>query len=128
MENKHILLVDDDADLVQALTPVLESAGYQVTTAGNRNEAWQKAQEIQPDLAIVDVMMETQSDGFHLTYDFRRHEKLKDVPIIMLTAINQKLPFHFSSETDEDYIPVNKFIEKPVDPKTLLREIAGLLQ
>lgn len=129
MAQKTILVVDDDADLVDALSIVLESAGYNVLRAGSREQGREMASKQRPDLAIIDVMMETETDGFHLTYDFRHDEKLKDMPIIMLTSINQKLAprFNFSPETDGDYIPVNKFIEKPADPKQLLREIAKLL-
>ena len=128
MAQKSVLLVDDDADLVQALELVFKSAGYTVHTAGNRTEGWEKAREVHPDLVVVDVMMETEMDGFQLTYDLRRDKDLKAMPIIMLTAINQKMPFHFSPDTDEDYIPVDKFIEKPVDPATLLKEAAALIK
>lgn len=127
MAKKNILLVDDDEDLVLALKLVLDSAGYNVITAGSRKEAWQKAQASKPDLAILDVMMEKQSDGFDLARDLRADPKLKDVPIVIATAINQKLPFEFSPDEDSDYVPVNKFMEKPIDPRMLLREVAGLI-
>jgi len=127
MAQKTILVVDDDAALVDTLTTILESAGYRVVGASGRADAWKKLQGETPDLAIVDVMMESETEGFHLTYDVRADERLKKMPVIMLTAINQKLPFHFSPVEDEEFIPVQKFIEKPVDPATLLKEVGSLL-
>lgn len=127
MANKTILIVDDDQDLVDVLTTVLESAGYRVESAADRSEGWSKAQQSPPDLAVIDVMMGSDVAGFQLTGDFRRDEKLKKVPIIMLTAINQKLPYGFSPDKDEEFIPVDRFLEKPVDPETLLKEVAALL-
>jgi len=128
MADEEILVVDDDEDLAEALSAVLKSAGYSVTWAANGTEAWRKAQDSPPDLALVDVIMDSVSEGVQLTHRFRRDEKLKDVPIIMLTAVNQKLPLHLGQETGEGYLPVDKFLEKPVDPAVLLAEIAALLQ
>ena len=127
MAKGNILIVDDDRDLVDTLRTVLESAGYQVSSAGSRAEGWQKAQQSPPDLAIIDVMMGTEVEGFQLTYDFRRDEKLKAVPIVMLTAINQRLPYGFSLDKDREFLPVDRFLEKPVEPQVLLKEVEKLL-
>lgn len=127
MASQNILIVDDDKDLVSALSTVLESAGYRVESAADRSEGWNKAQQSPPDLAIIDVMMGSDVAGFQLTYDFRRDDKLKNVPIIILTAINQKLPYGFSPDTDKEFTPVDRFMEKPVDPEALLKEVADLL-
>ena len=62
MAGEHILIADDDADLVGAMAATLESAGYRVSVASNGQEAWDKASEDKPDLAIVDVMMDTLSE------------------------------------------------------------------
>ncbi len=128
MADKHILIVDDDRDLVSVLRMTLASAGYRVSWAANGKEALEKAHESLPDLAIIDVIMDTVGEGVQLTHRFRADEKLKDVPIIMLTAVNQRLRLNIGQETDEGYLPVDKFIEKPVDPHVLLREVADLLQ
>ena len=128
MANQDILIVDDDRDLVSVLAEVLNQAGYRVTTSLDGDEAWQKVQKFRPDLAIIDCMMSRLTEGIDLTFRFRQDKRLQDVPIIMLTAINEKLPFKIDRETDEVYLPVDKFIEKPVDPDVLLREIRSLLQ
>ena len=129
MANEHILIVDDDKDLVAALTAVLQSAGYRITWAANGAEAWEKAQQSPPDLAIVDVIMDTVAEGVRVTQRFKTDEKLKKVPILMLTAIRQKLGLDIQPQTEEGYLylPVDKFMEKPVDPKVLLKAVAELL-
>jgi len=129
MANEHVLIVDDDKDLVETLSTVLESAGYRVRWAANGTEAWARAQESRPDLAIIDVIMDTIGEGVRLTYRFRTDEKLKDVPIIMLTGVKKKLRMDLRPLDEEGYLylPVDRYIDKPVDPKVLLKEVADLL-
>jgi CheY-like chemotaxis protein len=129
MANEHVLIVDDDKDLVRTLATVLESAGYRISSATDGSEAWEKAQGSPPDLAIIDVIMDTVGEGVRLTHRFRADEKLKDVPIIMLTGIKRKMRMDLRPLDEEGYryLPVDKFIEKPVDPKVLLSEVADML-
>ena len=88
---KHILVVDDDADIRQAAELVLTSAGYKVSFAASAEEAMQKLQAAGADLVLLDVMMETDTAGFHLSYDIRKDAKLKGTPIVMLTSIEDRL-------------------------------------
>lgn len=129
MANEHILIVDDDRDLVNTLTTVLESAGYRTSSAADGTEAREKVQQSRPDLAIVDVIMDTVGEGVRLTQWFREDERLKDMPIIMLTGIKQQLHIDIQPYDEEGYqhLPVDKFLEKPVDPNVLLREVGDLL-
>jgi len=129
MAGKQVLIVDDDKDIVSTLKLILESAGYRTTSAANGTEAWDKAQKAPPDLAIVDVVMDSVGEGVQLTHRFRADQKLKDMPIIMLTGIRQKVGLDLRPGPQEsyDYLPVDKFLEKPVDPKLLLRTVADLL-
>ena len=128
MAGKRILIIEDDADLVAALQTALESAGYAVDSAANAKEAWERVRKARPDLAIVDIMLDTVDEGIQIVYQFRRDRKLRDMPIITLTAINQKLPLNIGPETEEGYLPVDRFIEKPVDPVQLLKEISDILK
>jgi len=128
MANERVLIVDDDEDLVVALTAALSSAGYQVDSAANGKEGWQKAQAARPELVIVDVIMDTVGEGVELVQRFRGDRQLKAVPIIMLTAVNQELPLHIGAETDESYLPVDVFLEKPIDPNALLKAVAEVLR
>lgn len=122
-----ILCIDDDNDILEGLKAILENNGFETETASNAKEGLDKAKKINPDLLIVDVMMDTDTDGFHLTYNIRKDDTLKYKPILMLTSINQKTNFNFNPETDGEYLPVDKFIEKPVKPDKLIETIKNLL-
>lgn len=124
---KTILVVDDDPDIVETTKTVLEAAGYKVETASNGTEGLAKARSIIPDLMILDVMMDKETEGFHVAYDLRGDKKTKSIKILVLTNVAKKSGFKFAVETDEDYLPVDAFIEKPIEPKALLDKIAGLL-
>lgn len=96
----------------------LESAGYNVATAHNGEDGKKQALDSEPDLIILDVMMETDSAGFEVARWLRSEENTERIPIIMLTAINQKFPMQF--DKDEIWLPVDEFLEKPVNPDDLL--------
>jgi CheY-like chemotaxis protein len=116
-----ILLVDDEEEFVEITAALLESNGYEVVPAYSGQECREKALEVKPDLIILDVMMETDMAGFEAARWLREHDDLNEIPIIMLTAVNQKLPFKFGP--DEVWLPVDAFLEKPVSPDRLLGEV-----
>ena len=121
MSDNTILLVDDEEEFVEITAALLESNGYEVVPAYSGKECREKAVEIKPDLIILDVMMETDMAGFEAARWLREHEEVNQIPIIMLTAVNQKLPFKFGP--DEVWLPVDAFLEKPVSPDRLLGEV-----
>jgi two-component system, OmpR family, alkaline phosphatase synthesis response regulator PhoP len=123
MAVKKILIVDDDIDLVEAMRLVLENAGFEVIDAQNGKKGIEKTIQEKPDLIILDVMMGTQDEGFHVAYEIRSNPEIRDIPIIILTAVGQETGFKFDKEKDEDFLPVNEFIEKPVDPDTLIEKV-----
>ncbi|HPD14725.1 MAG TPA: response regulator transcription factor [Planctomycetota bacterium] len=124
---KRILLTDDDPDIVEALKTVLEASGFEVDTAPNGQECLRKLRASKPDLLILDVMMTTETEGFHVAYEIRHDPKLRDLPVLMLTAIEQKTGFKFSPTSDEDYLPVEQFVTKPIEPDELLKRVNELL-
>lgn len=124
----NILCIDDDQDILDSLKITLESNNHKVTTAINGEIGYQKAQEINPDLIILDVMMNSDTEGFHTSYNIRRNEKLKFTPILMLTSVNQESEFTFSPDTDGEFLPVDAFIEKPFTPKSLKELVDKLLK
>lgn len=131
MNPKRILLVDDDPDIRLATRLPLESAGYQVFEAVNFSDGQAAVKKIKPDLIILDVMMDTTTAGFQFALDLHstspdsEFKEYKDIPIIMLTAIHSTTPMRFSP--DADYLPVQVFLEKPVDPDVLLKTARKLL-
>ncbi len=126
-ESKRILVVDDDVDIVEALKTVLEAYGYEVDTARSGTECLTRVSEQRPDLIILDVMMERDTEGFHVSYKLKGDPATKSIPILVLTAIGKKFGFKFSREADEDYLPVEDFLEKPVEPRELVSHVEALL-
>ena len=122
MKNK-IIIIDDDIDLVEAMRLSLESAGFEVIDAQDGEHGLEKVRSENPDLVILDVMMGTQDEGFHVAYQIRANKNTQDLPIIMLTAVGQETGFDFDRERDEDFLPVNEFLEKPVNPESLIEMI-----
>ena len=125
--SKKILIIDDDIDLVEALRLTLESEGFEVIDAQDGKKGLQKIKDEKPDLVLLDVMMGTQDEGFHVAYQIRNQEESADLPIIMLTAVGQETGFSFDKEKDEDYLPVDEFIEKPINPDTLIELVKNNL-
>lgn len=128
MDNAKILIIDDDPDLTQALKTTLESKQYIVVTAADRSEGMQKIKDDKPDLIILDVMMATWQDGFEMARELRADAQFKDMPILMLSAIKDRTGVSFkSSAGDPNWLPVDRFLDKPVEPDVLLAEVDKLL-
>lgn len=123
-----ILIIDDDADMVEAIKIVLESNGYKVISANEGDAGYKKAETEKPNLIILDVVMKTKDQGFQVSYKLKNNPELSKIPIIMLTSVGRETGFKFSKETDEDYLPVDELIEKPIKPKDLLVKVEKLLK
>ena len=120
-----ILVVDDDPDFVEYTRIVLESKGYDVRSAATTELALRLMREDKPDLALLDVMMSYVLDGLNLTRQIRDDPQLRDIPLIMISAIVSREEAGVFP-TDE-YLAVDAFLTKPVDPDDLLEQVARLL-
>jgi CheY-like chemotaxis protein len=126
-----ILMIDDDPDIIEALRILLESTGHEFYAAQSAAEGLEQLREVNPDLIILDVMMDTATDGFHLSIRLRgpghdpEYAAYRDVPILMLTSVHTTTPLRFAP--DEDYLPVDAFLEKSADPDEVLSKVAELL-
>lgn len=131
MNNKRILIIDDDPDQRLVVRLPLEAAGYEVKEATNTEQGRSMVLEIKPDLIILDVMMDSTTAGFQLALELHNRDadsefkEIRNTPIIMLTAIHSTTPLRFAP--DEDYLPVQTFLEKPVDPELLLTKVRGFI-
>lgn len=124
---RTILLIDDDFDLLEQLRLLLGGAGYEVVTAESQREAEDQLLSVQPDLVIVDLMMEQRDSGLVLCHHMKEmHPRL---PIIMLTAVKSAtgLSFAPASEEQESWVKADKVLDKPVNPDQLIAEIKRLL-
>jgi CheY-like chemotaxis protein len=131
----RILLVDDDRELVRVLTIVLKEAGFEVTPAYDAAQALATADTARPDLIVLDVMMPEGTEGFHVVWHLRRHPGpyFQSVPIIILTAIHGTTPLRFYPDSGDgtysagEYLPVQGFVDKPVEPAALVQEVQRVL-
>ena len=118
-----ILIVDDDPDMVEAGRYVLEKQGHDVTSASNIEAGLKALTDCAPDLLILDVMMEEADDG--LVFARRVRRLGLGLPILMLTSVNRAMGLNIGK--DEEMVPVDEFVEKPVDPAVLIAKVDGLL-
>jgi CheY-like chemotaxis protein len=125
---KTVIIIDDDPDVVEATKTILQGADYAVATALDARTGLEQIRQGGIDCIILDVMMASETEGFHVAQDLKADPATADIPILILTAISQKSGFEFSPETDKDFMPVEAFLEKPLDPDRLLETIAGLLK
>lgn len=146
---KRVLVVDDDENTRRFLSVALEANGYDAVTAEDGDDGFRKVEEQKPDLILLDVMMPKKT-GFVLFKQLRRKEEFKDIPVIMLTAVAEALEddqSHAEGETterpfdslrdslrraitqmrDEGLVKPEVFIDKPIDPEQLIREVKALI-
>ncbi len=88
METKKILIVDDDIDVITVLSAILKKEGFEVISANDKIDGIKKAWANKPDLAILDVMMTTQFEGFELAKEFSENPEFARMPVLMLTSID----------------------------------------
>ncbi len=126
---KKILVIDDDPDVVLATRMPLESAGYEVYEAASEEEGMAAVEAVQPDLIVLDVMMDTHTAGFQLALRLHGPDSKPEhckIPIVMVTSVHQTTAIRFGP--DPDYLPVEAFVNKPIQPKRLLETVASLLK
>ena len=132
MENRKILVVDDESDMRIYLSTVVETMGFEPIVAGDGSEALDKAKALRPALVILDVMMPKIEDGLGTYQQFREDEGLGRMPIIMVSAIARKTFFHsirlLRPLSGKQLPDPDAYMEKPPDAAELNRLITMLLQ
>jgi len=133
MKKPKIVTIDDDPDILEVLRIALEANHYEVHAAASGAEGLKVIKQVHPDLIILDVMMDTVTEGFHVSYELRsqdpksEYHEFSKIPIIMLTSISQKMGMKFSPEKDGEYLPIDEFVEKPLRIESLLEKVKNLL-
>lgn len=127
---KRVYVVDDDKDIVESISIVLESDGYEVGAQHDDKNVVANVTEFGADLVILDVMFpEDPGAGFELARALKSDERTSRVPILMLSAINETGIYvgSFSNrDRDSSWLPVQDFVEKPISPKALLAKVESL--
>ncbi|MGC4120125.1 MAG: response regulator [Myxococcales bacterium] len=123
----HVLLIDDDQDLVAGNKLALEKKGFKVSVAYNGVEGYKALETTSPDVVVLDCMMEEFTSGFEVAHDMSI--KYPNLPIIMVTGVHE----HMSSDWkfgpgDKDWLPIHKWLEKPLPPAKLIENIEELLK
>ncbi len=127
---KKVYIVDDDRNIVESLTMVLEKEGFNVKSQYDECDVVKKLTEFEADLVILDVMFpEDESAGFGIAREIKQNDRTKNIPILMLSAINEKAAASatFSNkDRDDSWLPVEDFVEKPINPKDLVAKVRAL--
>ncbi|GAP44924.1 protein containing response regulator receiver domain [Lentimicrobium saccharophilum] len=125
---KTILIVDDDMDYLFQMKMKVEQFGFDTITADGQKEAESIIETVRPDLAILDLMMESDDSGFILAYKIKR--MYPDVPIIIATAVTAEtgITFDINSDENKQWIKADLFLDKGIRADQLQREINKLLK
>lgn len=118
---KKILIVDDEADIIEILRFVLEANGFECVTAMDGEEGLKLAREISPDLIILDVMM-PKINGYKISRLLKYDNKYKDIPILMITARSQEEDKVIGEETG-----ANEYITKPFKVDYVVEKVKSYL-
>ena len=123
-----ILIVDDDPDIREALSMVLESKGYQVVTAQDGIEGLATLKSEMPNLLILDLLM-PKMDGFAVCKELQdpRWSKYREIPILILTSVREEASRRrYELETGLE-LDVDDYVEKPIAPDVLLHRVEKLI-
>ncbi len=127
---KKVLVVDDDVDIRKVVSKLVEKSGYKVMEAKNGIEGMGKVREDKPDLIILDILMPKES-GIRMYRELKTEEPLKDIPVIVLSAITKKSFFRSQKVLDEfagQSVPEPEaYIEKPEEPEELIALMKKIL-
>ncbi|GAB1403927.1 MAG: response regulator [Lentimicrobiaceae bacterium] len=125
---KTILIVDDDLDYLFQMRLRVEQFGFDVITAEGQKEAEHIIDTVRPDLAILDLMMESDDSGFILAYRIKR--KYPDVPIIIATGVTAEtgMTFNIKGDDNQNWIKADLYLDKGIRADQLQREIHKLLK
>ena len=120
---KKVLIVDDELDVRIYVRTLFETSGYAPTATRNGTEGLRKAKELSPDIIILDVMM-PETGGVNMYRELKTDPKLKDIPVIMLTAVGKKSFSHYlkmlNIQSEASIPQPDAYMEKPLDHEKLL--------
>ena len=122
---KKILIVDDESDIVKYLSALLEDNNYEIISAVNGKECYEKAIAEKPDLITLDITMPLES-GVRAFRDLQENEVTKNIPVIIITGVTHDFEKFIS--TRKQVHPPIAYFDKPIDKEKLLETIKGILK
>mgnify|MGYP000299119329 CR=1 FL=1 len=122
-----ILIVDDDPDFHASVRAFLRPAGYCIVSAFSEREGLEVARKEQPDVILLDIIMQSTTNGFDFCREAKRDPFIKHIPIVGVSAIEKRIGVHYPPDMDPDLFPVDVYLSKPVVPDRLLTELKRLI-
>ncbi len=122
-----ILVVDDDPDILDAITTVLSTRPYTILKARDGVECLDKVRQQIPDLIILDLLM-PKKDGFAVVRELRENPKYARIPILILTSVREDASRRRYELETGLAMDVQDYVEKPISPVDLLERAQSLLQ
>lgn len=124
--SRKVLIIDDDADFVEAVGVYLRTHDFEVVTASNGREGIRLAAAERPDVILLDVVMEERTEGFFTLQQLRRTPGLEKIPVLVVSSLYTSVP-GFSLLPDKSWLRHDDFVAKPVDLPALVDRIRGRL-
>jgi DNA-binding response OmpR family regulator len=124
---KLILVVDDDPDLVEAVSLKLESENFRVNKAYDGVEAMDQITKERPDLIILDVMM-PRKNGYQLCEELKKSDQYKGIIVLLLTAVGEAVPSTNYTHWDGKTTLADDYIQKPIVLKKLMGIVKDYLE
>lgn len=128
MENKKVLVVDDEQDCITFVESILTDNGLDVISASDGIAGLEMAKKENPDLVVLDVQM-PKMDGFTVFKNMKADEVLKNIPVVMLTGVAEKTGISFSKKSMKEYFNEEPqgYVEKPIEPDKVLEAVKAAL-
>ncbi len=128
MLTSKILVVDDDNDYLESISSILKANGYEVLTADNGEDGFKKAVAENPQLIIIDLLMNTVNEGYDFCLKAGYDKRVGEIPLLMISSAHNNKAFKDGDFTPDRFLfPIDAFLDKPVDKEDLLRQVSSLL-
>jgi CheY-like chemotaxis protein len=126
---RKVLLIDDDQDLLRSFHINLEIIGYEVTTASDSEEGLKSLKNDKPDIIILDVMMNTNLEGYNFLHKIKEDSEYKTIPVLLLTGMADQIGVNlYSAVEDVKALPNVRFQDKPIPPIKLVEIIEDMIR
>lgn len=129
--DRKVLVVDDDEDFMESVRSLLEAEGYMVIEASSGREGLQKLVQQRPDVIVLDIMMESTTEGYGVNSSIKyrpEYEEYRDIPIIMVSSIQESPEQRFPRAEELGMIRPDEYLTKPLDIPRFLAVLNKALQ
>jgi CheY-like chemotaxis protein len=128
-EHKTVLLIDDDADFRASIASVLEREGYRVIEAGTGTDGLFKLKQCEPDVIVLDIMLETVEEGYKVNEAIKlqeEYERFRDIPILMVSSIMDAPYERYAAQAEAVDIQPDRYFTKPLDMPRFLEALSTI--